>query len=188
MSKMSLKAATSLLPVPVVLVSCGSIEKPNVITIAWTGTICSSPPMLSISIRPSRYSYNLIKESGEFVVNIPRADQVKTVDSCGIVSGKNINKFEKFNLTPVKSEKINTPMIKELPVNLECKVTEIKELGVHHLFLAEILTVHVDEKYYDKSRGIDIKRIEPFCYCLGDYVKFFEKIGSYGFTKRELGK
>ena len=143
-NKITWKPGTMLAPVPVVMVTCqGENTKPNIITIGWAGTICSEPPMVSISVRPSRYSYKLIKESKEFVINIPSKKLAKETDLCGVISGSKYDKFHETGLTTGKSNSIKTPIIQECPINLECKVKEEIELGSHNMFLAEITSVQV---------------------------------------------
>ncbi len=175
---------TALFPCPVVLVTCvDSKEKPNIITLAWVGTVCSNPPMMGLGIRPHRHSYGLIERSGEFVVNIPTKDLVKETDFCGTVSGKDVDKFSQTGLTPEPAEKVKPPLIKECPVNIECIVKKIIPLGVHHLFLGEIVHVHVDQEILDEKGRIDFNRASPFVYNQGEYWSLHRKIGAYGFSK-----
>ncbi|MFQ5819906.1 MAG: flavin reductase family protein [Candidatus Heimdallarchaeota archaeon] len=177
----------AVVPSPAVMVSCKGKEKdskPNIITLAWVGIVCSDPPTIGISIRPGRYSYSLIKESGEFVVNIPTEALLNEVDFCGMVSGKLVDKFRKTKLTPVPSEKVAAPLIKECPVNMECKLTQIIAVGAHDLFLGEIVTVHIDEAIM-RNKGMDITKMTPIAYCSGssDYWGLKGPLGRYGFTK-----
>ncbi len=151
MSRQVWKGSTLLNPEPPVLVSCGSPEKPNLITVGWCGTICTQPPMLSISVRPERYSHKLIKESGEFVVNLPTESLVKAIDWCGVKSGRDVDKFAAMHLTAAPAAKLGTVLLEESPVNLECKVTQVIPLGSHDLFLAECVAVDVDEKLLDEN-------------------------------------
>lgn len=176
--------STILFPVPAVLVSCRGKEKDNVMTVAWTGTVCSIPPMLSISIRPPRYSHDVIKESGEFVVNLPTADMLNIVDGCGTVSGRDVDKFEKFALTKLSATEVNGPMIEECPVNIECKTKQFIELGAHDLFLAEIVAVHISEDVLTNGK-LDFERFKPLAYLNGEYRTIAEKIGTYGFTAKK---
>lgn len=183
-------------PLPAVMVSCGSSpEEYNIITIAWTGTVCTDPPMCYISVRPSRHSYKLIKESGEFVINLTTKDLAKQTDWCGVKSGKDFDKFKECGLTPVKADHIKSPIIKESPINIECKVVEIKELGVHHMFLAEVLAIHADPEYYDSDTGVfDLNRANMMCYSHGKYYETGNFIGKFGFSvkkksnKKRIGK
>ncbi|MFX0197801.1 MAG: flavin reductase family protein [Candidatus Hodarchaeota archaeon] len=178
---------TAVVPSPAVMVSCKGKEadsKPNIITLAWVGIVCSDPPTVGISIRPERYSYSLIKESGEFVVNIPNENLLAATDYCGQVSGKRVDKFAITNLTPVPCENVAAPMINECPVNLECKVTQIIAVGAHDLFLGEIVAVHIDEAIR-RNKAMDIKKMTPIAYCSGssDYWGLKGPLGRYGFAK-----
>lgn len=178
---------TAVVPSPVVMVSCKGKEldsKPNIITLAWVGIVCSKPPMVGISIRPKRYSYLLIKESGEFVVNIPNEKLLAATDYCGQVSGKQVDKFAMTKLTPGPCDKVAAPMINECPVNLECKVTQIIPVGAHHLFLGEIVAVHIDEAIKG-NKAMDIGKLAPIAYCSGssDYWGLKGPLGKYGFAK-----
>jgi flavin reductase (DIM6/NTAB) family NADH-FMN oxidoreductase RutF len=186
MTKRILKPSIALYPVPVVLVSCGPAEKPNVITIAWTGVICSTPPMVSISIRPSRYSHELIKESREFVVNVPAVSQLEKVDYCGIVSGRQVNKFEVCDFTAAPASQIKTPIIAECPVNMECTVTEIVSLGSHDLFIAKIEAVQGDETVMDSKGVIDATEADPINYMAQRYYQLGSYLDSHGFSKGQL--
>ncbi len=175
----------ALFPCPVVLVTCvDSKGKPNIITLAWVGTVCSNPPMLGLGIRPHRYSYELIERSGEFVVNIPTKDILKETDFCGMVSGKDVDKFSQTGLTPEPAEKVKPPLIKECPVNIECLVKKKIPLGVHHLFLGEIVHVHVDQEILNEKGRIDFNRASPFVYNQGEYWSLNRKIGLCGFSKK----
>lgn len=184
MSKLELPPSEGLYPVPVVLVSCldKSTEHSNVITIAWCGVVSSNPPQLSISIRPSRHSFKLIKDAGDFVVNVPTSDMVKSVDLCGIQSGNNVDKFSLCKFTKISSTKISSPMIKECPVNIECIVKNVLDLGSHHMFIGEVLSVHVDKEISDKSGRIDFTKTKPFVYNQGEYWDLDKKIGFHGFS------
>ena len=150
MSKQKWKAGNLVYPLPAALVSCGDEEKPNMITVAWTGTICTNPAMTYISLRKSRYSYDLVAKSGYFVINLTTRQLVRAADYCGVRSGRDIDKFKEMGLTPIYDEEKGVAMLKESPVNIVCKVTEIKELGSHDMFLAEVLNIYVDEKYMDE--------------------------------------
>lgn len=185
MTKILTKPDAALFPVPVILVTSADKEgRPNIITLAWCGMVCSEPPQLSISIRPHRYSHQLIKETGEFVVNIPSAELVKQVDGAGVVSGKTVDKFKEFNFTPVAASAVKPPLIKECPVNIECKVKESHVLGTHEVFIGEIAAVHIDEEVVGQDGKIDYKKTNPFTYCHGEYWTLDKKVGSYGYSKK----
>lgn len=171
--------STTLYPVPAVMVSCG-LDKPNIITLAWVGTLCSDPPSVGISIRPERFSYNLINEADEFVVNLPRADQVDVTDYCGSVSGRNVDKWAACGLTPVPASKVRTPLIAECPVALECRVTHRLDLGVHHLFIGEVVAVQADEEALDPSGRLDLRRIRLLAYVGGYYYELGDQLGRHG--------
>lgn len=183
--KIARKAHTNYFPVPPVLVSSWADGyQPNLITIAWTGIVNSVPPMLSISVRPDRHSFKLIKATGEFVVNLARADQVKAVDLCGVYSGADTDKFKLAGFTAEKATQVQAPLVKECPVNIECRVKQVVPLGSHDLFIAEILAVNVDEEYIDEHNLIDIKKLNPLAYATPDYWSLGEKLGVYGFSKK----
>ena len=183
MDKVVWKPGTMVYPVPVVMVSCG--DKPenyNIITVAWTGTICSDPAMTYISVRPERHSHEIIKMTGEFVINLTTKSLVYTADLCGVKSGREVKKFEKFKLTPGKAQQVAAPLIKESPINIECKVTEVKKLGSHDMFLAKVLCVHADNKYLDKKGALDLARAELACYLHGKYYALGKQLGYFGFS------
>lgn len=182
--KRTLRGGNMLNPTPVVMVSCGStLDEYNIITIAWTGTVSSDPPMCFVSIRPERNSYGIIKQSGEFVINLVDKKLTPYADWCGVRSGKKYNKFVETGLTPVKASKVRAPMIEEAPVNLECKVTQIVPLGSHDMFLAEVVAVHVNEKLFSpKTDAIDLKRADLVTYSHGHYYTLGEIIGKFGFS------
>ncbi|MBF8982081.1 flavin reductase family protein [Lutibacter sp. B2] len=176
-------------PVPAVMVSCGdSEENYNIITIAWTGTICTDPAMTYISIRPERHSYELIKRTKEFVINLTTEDLAKATDFCGVKSGKNINKFKEMNLTPQKASKINAPMIAQSPVNIECKVEQIVSLGSHDMFIAKVLAVNVDDYYLDSKGKFNLDQAKPICYSHGQYYSLKNSIGHFGFSISKKNK
>ena len=186
MGKQVWKPGNMLYPLPVVLVSCCDKEgKPNLITVAWAGTICSDPAMVSISVRPSRYSHHMIKETGEFVINLTTKELLKATDYCGVVSGKNIDKFKEMGLTPSPSEKVKTPGILESPVNIECKVVEVKALGTHDMFIAEVVAVKADEKYMDKKGRFHLEDSEPIAYSHGRYFSLGEELGTFGYSVKK---
>ncbi len=181
MSKVTWKPGTMIYPVPAVMVSCGSEkEKRNIITIAWTGTICSDPPMAYISIRKERYSYDIIKKSREFVINLTTQSLAFATDYCGVKSGREVDKFDFLKLTPIPATKINAPMIKESPVNIECKVTQVIELGSHDMFIAKVLAVHADESYIDAHGKFHFESAQPICYSHGEYFGLKKPIGKFG--------
>ncbi len=180
------KPGNMLYPVPVVMVSCQRPgEKANIITLAWAGTICSDPVMLSVSIRPSRYSYDIINETGEFVVNLVTADLTKSCDWCGVRSGKDFDKFKEMNLTEYKSDFISAPAIKESPVNLYCKVTKVEKLGSHDMFLAEVVGVTVDKQYMDENGKFDLSATNLIAYSHGEYFTLGEKLGKFGYSVKK---
>lgn len=182
MSKQLWKAGNMVYPLPAVMLSCGSMENGNIITISWTGTICTNPPMVYASIRPTRYSYELIKESMEFVINLTTKDLAKETDFCGVKSGRDYDKFKENKLTPIKGEFVSAPMIEESPVNIECRVTEIKELGSHHMFIAEVLGVHVDEQYMDRKGKFNLSDANPISYSHGTYYELGKSLGTFGYS------
>ncbi len=172
-----------LYPIPAVMVSCAlEGEKPNIITVAWAGNVCSSPAMLSISVRPERYSHHILKESGEFVVNLTSRELTRACDWCGVRSGRDYDKFAKMHLTPMKMEKVSCPGIAESPVNIECKVTQILPLGSHDLFLAEVLCVDVEETFLDEKGRLDLRKADLVAYSHGDYLSLGEKLGKFGYS------
>ncbi len=188
--KKSWKPGTMLSPVPAVLVSCGGTEewKPNLITIAWTGTICSEPPMLFISIRPERYSYKIIQKTHEFVVNIPSIKQVNALDWCGVASGRNIDKFTATGLTPVQAIKVHCPIVMECPINIECKVKQLLKLGSHTMFLAEVIAVQVSSNLLDEKGRLCLEKAGLLAYAHGQYYELGRKLGHFGFSVRKNKK
>lgn len=171
-----------LAPVPAVLVSCGDMENSNMLTVAWTGIVSTKPAMLYISVRKERYSYNIIKNSKQFVINLTTENLVFATDYAGVRSGRDIDKFEKLGLTKVKATNINCPMIAESPVNIECKVEKIIELGSHDMFLSRIVAVNIDEKYIDKNDSFDISKCKLITYAHGHYYKLGSELGKFGFS------
>lgn len=181
--KQNWKPGNMLYPVPAVMLSCKREgEKPNIVTVAWAGTICSDPVMLSVSIRKERYSHDIISETGEFVVNLTTKYLCRATDYCGVKSGRDVDKFKEMNLTPCESKNIKAPGISESPVNIECKVVQVQELGSHDMFIAEVVGVNVDEKYLDESGKLDLKKAELVAYSHGEYYELGEKIGKFGFS------
>ena len=181
------KPGTMLSPVPVVMLSCGKFDgQKNIITVAWAGTICSDPPMVSVSIRKSRFSHEIIKESGKFVINLVSENLVKATDWCGVKSGKDVNKFSEMNLTAEKAETSDLPIIKESPINIECTVTQVLELGSHDMFLAKVDSVSVAEDLIDEKTGaMDLKKAKLVAYSHGEYFSLGKKLGYYGYTVRK---
>ena len=183
MAKQSWKPGNMLYPVPAVMVSCQrENEKPNIITVAWAGTICTNPAMLSISVRPERYSYNIIKETKEFVVNLVTSDLAYATDYCGVKSGRDVDKFKEMNLHKSISKVVKAPGIDESPVNIECRVVEIKELGSHHMFIAEVVSVNIDDKYMDKTGKFNLNKAGLVSYSHGEYFELGKKLGKFGYS------
>ena len=183
MGKQNFKPGNMLYPLPAVLVSVADKKgESNLFTVAWTGTICSNPPMVSISVRPERYSYRMLEETGEFVINLTTEKLCFATDYCGVKSGKDINKWKAAKLTKIPADKVSVPMVKESPVNIECKVIEKKELGSHHMFIAEVVAVHVDEKYMDNRGGFHLNDAKPLVYSHGRYFATGEDLGFFGFS------
>lgn len=204
MAKQAFKPGNMLYPLPAVMVSCqypGSTDpecskpelqgKPNIITVAWAGTVCTNPPILSISVRPERYSYHMIKESGEFVVNLTTESLARATDYCGVRSGRDVDKFKEMKLTPLPSREVAVPGIAESPVNIECRVREIKELGSHHMILADVVAVTIDEKYMDENGKFHLNDSKPVAYSHGEYFSLGDKLGTFGYSvakKKKKGK
>ena len=184
------KPGNMLYPLPAVMVSAADLQgEANILTVAWTGTVCSDPAMLYISVRPERYSYHMLRESGEFVVNLTTEKLAKATDWCGVRSGRDTDKWKEMRLTRGKAEKLTyAPLIKESPVNLECKVTEVKELGSHHMFLADVLAVQVDEAYMKKSGKFELNSTGLIAYSHGEYFSLGKSKGRFGWSVKGLGK
>ena len=187
MAKIEWKPGNMLYPLPAVMVSCGTkSEDYNIITVSWTGTINTDPPMVSISIRKERHSFKIIKEAGEFVINLTTEEIVKAADWCGVKSGRDFDKFKEMKLTAVSASKIKTPLIAESPVNIECKVSQIIELGTHHMFLAKVVAVNVEERFLDKQTNkFDLRQTNPIAYLHGSYYALGENLGRFGFSVRK---
>ena len=188
MSKVKWKGGTLLAPVPPVLVTCGTQEKPNVFTVAWTGIINSDPPKTYVSVRPSRYSYGLIRETGTFVINLPTVDLVRSVDYCGVHSGRDKDKLMLCNLTAEKASEVETPLLAQCPLALECRVTEVMPLGSHDMFLADIVAVDVDENLLDASGKLCLDKAKLLAYAHGTYFGLGKRLGSFGFSVRKKRK
>lgn len=183
MGKQHWKAGNMLNPVPAVMVSVSDGNgKNNIITVAWAGTICTNPPMLSISVRPERYSYEMIKSTKEFVVNLTTKDLVRACDYCGVTSGRDVDKFEKMKLAPIKLPNVSVPGIKESPVNIECRVKKIEELGSHTMFIADVVGVTVDDEYMDEKGKFNINNTGLVMYSHGEYFVMGEKLGKFGYS------
>ncbi len=192
MGKILWKPGTMIYPLPAVMVSCGSApDEYNIITVSWTGTICTDPPMCYISVRPSRHSYGIIRNNLEFVINLTTKSLAYATDWCGVKSGAENNKFKEMGLTPVKGAIVKAPLIKESPVNIECIVKEIKELGTHHMFISEVVAVNAEESLFDEETGaFRLIDAEPISYLHGKYYETGGLIGKFGFSvqKRKIGK
>ena len=188
--KQSWKPGTMIYPLPAVLVSCGSTAQTrNLITVAWTGTVCTNPAMCYISVRPERYSYEIIKQEMQFTINLTTADMARAVDWCGVKSGRDYDKWKEMKLTPVDGVAVSSPYIDEAPLSIECKVKEIIPLGSHHMFLAEVVNVLADEKYLDPETGaFDLGRAGLINYSHGAYYMQGDKIGKFGWTVQKKKK
>lgn len=189
MAKQSWKPGNMLYPIPAVLVSCkGADGEENILTVGWAGTINTNPPMLSISVRPERHSYELIRSSKEFVVNLTTKDMAWATDYCGVVSGRDVDKFAKCGFNKQKANVVSCPMIAESPVNIECRVTEEKKLGSHSMFIAKVVAVHADETYMDAKGKFSLASANPIVYCHGEYFALGAKIGRFGYSVRKNKK
>ena len=188
MAKITWKPGTLLAPLPAVLVSCGTMEKANVFTVAWTGIINTHPAMTYISVRPSRHSYSMIKESGEFVINLTTSAMVRTVDFCGVRSGSSVDKLKVCSLHKEPASKISAPVISESPLSLECRVTEIKHLGTHDMFIAEIVAVDIEERFIDSKGKLNLQQAGLISYSHGEYFATGRKLGEFGYSVRKKAK
>ena len=188
MEKEIWKSGTFIYPIPAVMVSCGTFEKSNIMTVAWTGILNTNPAIVYISVRPERYSYNLIKKSNEFVINLTTKNLVYAVDWCGVKSGEKYDKFKEMKLTKQKGKFVNCPLIKESPVSIECKVIDIKELGSHHVFVAEVLSIDADKKYIDNKGTFDITKCNLISYANGKYFELGKQVGTFGYSVRKKKK
>ena len=182
MGKVSWKSGTFIYPIPAVMVSCGDMEKSNIITVAWTGILNTNPATVYISVRPTRYSYNIIKETKEFAINLTTTKLARATDWCGVKTGAKFDKFKEMNLHKEKAKFINCPLIKESPVSIECRVKEIKDLGSHHMFVAEVLSIDADDKYIDENGAFDISKCDLIAYANGGYYSLGRKIGKFGYS------
>ena len=185
MKKVKWKGGTLLAPVPPVMVSCGDMESSNIITVGWTGIINSDPPKTYISVRPSRHSYGIIKEKGEFVINLTPSRLVRSADYCGVYTGKSVDKFAKCKLTKEEANEVSAPLIAECPISLECKVCEVVPLGTHDMFIADIVAVDIDEELIDEKGKLHIEKAGLAAYAHGTYFALGKKIGSFGFSAKK---
>lgn len=186
MAKMTWKPGNMLYPLPVVLVSCADKSgKDNILTVAWAGTTCSDPPMLSVSVRPERYSYPMIEETGEFVVNLTTEALAYATDYCGVKSGRDVDKWKEMHLTREKADVVGAPLIGESPVNIECRVTEKKDLGSHVMFQAEVVAVHVNEAYLDGAKKFHLEEAKPIVYSHGTYFALGRELGTFGYSVKK---
>ena len=189
MGKRQFKPGNMLYPVPAVLVTVADREgNSNIFTVAWAGTICTNPPMLSISVRPERHSYHMMKETGEFVVNLTTESMAWATDYCGVRSGRDVDKWKETGLTPEKANVVDVSVIKESPVNIECRVVKVEELGSHHMFIADVVAVDVDEAYMDEKDTFHLSMAKPLAYSHGRYYGMGEELGSFGYSVRKQEK
>ena len=186
MSKELWKPGNMLYPLPVVMVSMADSEgRYNIITLAWAGTVCSDPPMVSVSIRPERYSHPIIRETGEFVINLTTRELAFATDYCGVKSGRDVDKFKEMHLTPLPGTKVKAPVIGESPISMECRVKQITPLGSHDMFVAEVEAVHADSRYMDENGRFQLEKADPIVYSHGAYLTCGEKIGTFGYSVRK---
>ncbi len=186
MAKISFKPGNMLYPLPAVLVSVADRDgNTNIFTVAWAGTICTNPPMVSISVRPSRYSHHMITETGAFVINLTTRELAFATDYCGVRSGRDVNKWEALRLTPVPSQEIEAPGIAQSPVNIECKVERVERLGSHDMFIARVAAVHVDDAYMDEKGSFLLAQAQPIVYSHGAYFALGEQLGKFGYSIRK---
>lgn len=188
MAKVEWKSGTFVYPIPAVMVTSGDMEHSNIMTVAWTGILNTNPAIVYISVRPERYSYNLIKETGEFVINLTTEKLAFATDWCGVRSGKDHDKFKEMHLTKERANHVKCPIIKESPVAIECKVIDIKEYGSHHTFIAEVLSIDADDKYIDEKGAFDISKCDLIAYANGGYYSLDKKIGKFGFSVQKKKK
>ena len=188
MGKVVWKPGTFIYPIPAVMVSCGDMEKSNIITVAWTGILNTNPAKVYISVRPERYSYNIIKETKEFVINLTNENLAFATDWCGVRSGAKFDKFKEMKLTKQKANFVNCPLIKESPVSVECKVVDMVEYGSHTMFIADVLSIDADEKYRDAKGAFDISKCDLIAYANGGYYKLGKKVGKFGYSVEKKKK
>lgn len=186
MAKEIWKPGNMLYPLPVVMVSMADkAGHYNIITIGWAGTICTNPPMVSISVRPERYSYPILRDTGEFVINLTTRELAYDTDYCGVKSGRDVDKFKELKLTALPASKVRAPLIGESPVNIECRVRQIMPLGSHDMFLSDVVAVHADEKYMDEKHRFHLEKAEPIVYSHGAYLVCGEQLGTFGYSVRK---
>ena len=188
MAKKIWKSGTFIYPIPAVMVSCGDMENSNIITVAWTGILNTNPAKVYISVRPERYSYNIIKEKKEFVINLTNKDLAYATDWCGVKTRAKVDKFKEMHLTKEECQFVSAPAIKESPVSIECKVTDIKEFGSHHMFIADVMSIDADEKYINEKGSFDISKCNLIAYANGGYYELGRKIGKFGFSVEKKKK
>ncbi len=188
MAKKIWKSGIFIYPIPAVMVSCGDMENSNIITVAWTGILNTNPAKVYISVRPERYSYNIIKEKKEFVINLTNKDLAYATDWCGVKTGAKVDKFKEMHLTKEECQFVSAPAIKESPVSIECKVTDIKEFGSHHMFIADVMSIDADEKYINEKGSFDISKCNLIAYANGGYYELGRKIGKFGFSVEKKKK
>ena len=189
MAKISFKAGNMLYPLPVVMVSVADKEgNSDIVTVAWAGTICTNPPMVSISVRPERFSHHMLMETGEFVINLTTKDLAFATDYCGVKSGRDVDKWKEMNLTPVMGNVVKVPCIAESPVNIECKVVKVEKLGSHDMFVAEVVAVQVDDAYMDEKNSFHLSMANPIVYSHGEYYLLGEKLGKFGYSIQKKTK
>ena len=188
MAKKIWKSGTFIYPIPAVMVSCGDMENSNIRTVAWTGILNTNPAKVYISVRPERYSYNIIKEKKEFVINLTNKDLAYATDWCGVKTGAKVDKFKEMHLTKEECQFVSAPAIKESPVSIECKVTDIKEFGSHHMFIADVMSIDADEKYINEKGSFDISKCNLIAYANGGYYELGRKIGKFGFSVEKKKK
>lgn len=189
MAKISFKPGNMLYPLPVVMVSVADKEgNSDIVTVAWAGTICTNPPMVSISVRPERFSHHMLMETGEFVINLTTKELVYATDYCGVKSGRDVDKWKEMNLTPVMGNVVKVPCIAESPVNIECKVVKVEKLGSHDMFTAEVVAVQVDDAYMDEKNSFHLSQANPIVYSHGEYYLLGEKLGRFGYSIQKKTK
>ena len=189
MEKISFKPGNMLYPLPVVMVSVADKEgNSDIVTVAWAGTICTNPPMVSISVRPERFSHHMLMETGEFVINLTTKELAFATDYCGVKSGRDVDKWKEMNLTPVMGNVVKVPCIAESPVNIECKVVKVEKLGSHDMFVAEVVAVQVDDAYMDEKNSFHLSNANPIVYSHGEYYLLGEKLGRFGYSIQKKSK
>ena len=188
MAKVTWKSGTFIYPLPAIMVSCGTMEKSNIITVAWTGILNTNPATVYISVRPTRYSYQMLKEKKEFVINLTNKELVRATEWCGVKTGAKVDKFKEMHLHKEKAKFVSCPMIQESPVSIECRVKEIKPLGSHDMFLAEVLAINADDKYINEKGAFDISKCDLIAYANGHYYTLGKKLGKFGFSVQKTKK